>query len=219
LRLDAFLGEFVCGILRKNCVPRIAHDRQIVTFASHQGTMDWRRLGEDVNLTLAEIKHLVLQEDDRLIADDRLAKLPIGILWRRWYGDAQARDVHHGMFQPLRMLRPELPRDATGHAHDQRHAELTARHEWDLGRSVDDGVQCEQHEVDGHDLDHWPQPYQSGAYAKPGEAVLGDRRIAYAPFAVFGVEALGNTIAAAVEADVLTECEHRLVGRQLGIQG
>jgi hypothetical protein len=97
--------------------------------------------------------------------------------------------------------------------------ELTARHEWDLGGRVYDGVQCEQHEVDGHDLDHWPQPHQSSAHAEPGEAILGNRSITNAPLAVFGVEALGDTIAAAIEADILTEREHRRVGRQFGVHG
>ena len=85
--------------------------------------------------------------------------------------------------------------------------------------AVDDRIERQQHEVDGHDLDHRTRADQRGADAEAGEAVFRDRRIAHAPFAVFGVEPLGHAVAAAVETDILAEREHRLVGGHFVIHG
>ena len=62
-------------------------------------------------------------------------------------------------------------------------------------------------------------PDERRADAEPGEAVFGDRRVAHAPFAVFGVKPFGDAIAAAIEADILAEREDRLIGFHLGIHG
>jgi len=65
------------------------------------------------------------------------------------------------------MLRPELTRDTTWYAHDQRHAELTPDMNGILAAPFDDGVQCEQHEVDGHDLDTGRNPAKAAPTPSP----------------------------------------------------
>ena len=79
--------------------------------------------------------------------------------------------------------------------------------------------ECQQHEIDGHDLDHRAHSDQRGTDAKPGEAVFRDRRVAHPPFAVFGVKAFGHAIAAAVEADVFAEREDGFIGRHFMVHG
>ena len=97
---------------------------------------------------------------------------PAGIVDRRRGNDLQPRDVGVPAFQAVRVLRCELPPGTGGHPDHDWHRELSARHVSKSGRGVDNLVECQQAEVDGHDLDDRAEPSEGCADACPNEARL-----------------------------------------------
>ena len=184
----------------------------------HSRPVHGRRLGLHVHRPLAEIEQFVFQHDDRFIAANGLIELPPGILWRGRYGNAQPRYIHQGLFQTLGMLGGQLPCHPARRAHHQRHGKLPAGHERDLGRHVDNRVQRQQGEVDGHDLHHRTASHQSRAHAQAGKTALGNRRVAHPPFAKAGIQAFRYPVAAAVQPHILAQHEHGIVGLHLLFQ-
>jgi len=79
------------------------------------------------------------------------------------------------------MLRGQLFGNATRHAYYQWHGKLATGHEGDLGSHVNDGIQCQQGKVDGHDLDHRSHIGQCGTDAQPGKTAFRYGRVAHAP--------------------------------------
>ncbi len=177
-----------------------------------------RRLERHIQRAFAEVEQFVLQQNDRFIAANGLTQLPPGILGCGGHRDAQTGNVHQHLLQPLGVLRGELFGHASRHPHHQRHGKLSPGHEGDLGRHVDDGVEGEQCEVDGHDLHHRAQARQCSSHPDPGKTALGDGGIPHPPLPVLGIEPFGDPITATVQADILTQHDHRLVSGQFCIQ-
>ena len=82
------------------------------------------------------------------------------------------------------------------------------------GRVVQDLVEREQAEVDGHDLDDRAHPAERGADAGADEGRLRQRRVADPLGAELLEQAQAHGEAAAVAADVLAHQEHPLVAVQ-----
>ena len=93
-------------------------------------------------------------------------------------------------------------------AEHDRDVELPAAHLEDLGGVVDDLIDRDQREVEGHELDDRPQPDHRGADADAGEPHLGDRRVDDAALAEALEQALGDLVRAVVVADLLAHDEH-----------
>jgi len=70
------------------------------------------------------------------------------------------------------MLGSQLFCHTARHAYYQRHGKLAAGHKRDLGGHVDDRIQRQQGEVDGHDFHHRAHPCQCRAYAQPGKTAF-----------------------------------------------
>ena len=111
------------------------------------------------------------------------------------------------------MLRGELPAGAGGHPDHQRHVELAAGHVQQGGGVVEDLVEGQQAEVDGHDLDDRPHPAQGGADAGADERRLRQRGVADPFGAELLQQAEADREAAAVAADVLAHEEDPVVAR------
>ena len=108
-------------------------------------------------------------------------------------------------------MRAELAAAAAGHADDQRHVDLPARHVVYLRRDVDDLVDGKEAEVDGHELDDRPQTAHRGADAAADDDRLRDRRVAHALVAELLEKAAGDAVGAAVGADVLAHEDDVLI--------
>ncbi len=121
------------------------------------------------------------------------------------------------------MLRGQLRGGPARAPHHQGDVVLAARHVADLGRRVDDLVQGKDREVEGHHLDHRPQPQHRRPDPDPGEARFADRGVHDALVAEFLQQTLGDLVGPIVEADLLAHHEHARVPAHLlperGVQG
>ena len=109
------------------------------------------------------------------------------------------------------MLRRELAAGTGRHANDDRYFELPARHVPDRRRVVDDLVECQETEIDRHDLDDRAHPAKRSADPGADKGRLGQRRIADAVGTELVEEAFGDRIAAAIAPNVLAHQKDALV--------
>ena len=112
------------------------------------------------------------------------------------------------------MLRGELAPGSGGHPDHQRNVELSARHVLQRRRVVEDLVECEQAEVDGHDLDDRPHAAQRGADPGADERRLRQRRVAHALGAELLEQPLAHREAAAVPTDILAHEEDAVIASE-----
>src|SRR6516162_7630100 len=92
---------------------------------------------------------------------------------------------------------------AGGHADDERHGELPARHMADRCRVVDDLVERKKAEIDRHDFDDRAHPAEGGADPGADEGRFRERRVANAFRAELIEQPLGHRITAAIAPDIL----------------
>ncbi len=128
--------------------------------------------------------------------------------------DLKAWDVGVPAFETVRVLRRELAAGTGGHANDDRYFELPARHVPDRCRVVDDLVECQEAEIDRHDLDDRAHPAERGADPGADKGRFGERRVADALGAELVEQALGNRIAAAVAPDILAHQKDARISQQ-----
>src|SRR6516162_4356415 len=84
-------------------------------------------------------------------------------------------------YQPSRLcecLRRELAACPGRHANHNRYFELPARHVADRRRVVDDLVECQEAEIDRHDLDDRTHSAKRGANPGADKSRFGERGIA-----------------------------------------
>ena len=164
---------------RRQCLaPRVAQ--------RHNG--DIRPLPHDFGLTdrheplaLGHILLLVEQQtvlDDQhgaIVADGRPQK-SLGVVGGAGHHDLEAGSVGEPGLEALGVLRAfDRPRTRLG-ANRHRHAELSPRHEANLGHLVDDRIHGHEDKVDVHDLDHRAQSRHGGSHGQSAEGLLADRR-------------------------------------------
>ena len=135
------------------------------------------------HLATDAVEGLVLDEDDGVLVADGGLEQAVGVGGGGGHGYEQPGDVQEERLEAVGVGGPELVAGALGHAHDERHADLPAEHVVDVGGVVDDLVEGEEGEVDGHELDDGAQPDHRGADADPDDRVLGDGGVANAPLA------------------------------------
>lgn len=122
-------------------------------------------------------------------------------------------------FERMGVLGGELFASAGRHTDDHGHVELAAGHVQDGSRVVEDLVQSEQAEVDGHDFDDGQHAGHGGADSCACVGGLAERGVDDAVCAVLLEHALGDAEAAAVCADVGAHEEDALVARDGCTQG
>jgi len=167
-------------------------------------------------LAFQVVEERILEHDDRVRVQQRGPEHPPRVLERGGRHDADARDVRVPPLEAVRMLRGKLPPGTGCHADHERDAELAARHMADGGGVIDDLVEREQAEVDGHHFDDRQHAVQCRADSRADERRLGQRRVAYALLAEFRQQSLAHGVAAAVAPDVLAHEEHaRVAGERL----
>ncbi len=105
------------------------------------------------------------------------------------------------------MLSRELTAGAGGHADHERHVELAAGHVAERRRVVEDLIECEQAEIDGHDLDDWSHAGERRADACTDERGFRKWRIADAFLAELREKALAHGEAPAIAPHILTHEE------------
>ncbi len=115
----------------------------------------------------------------------------------------------------MAMGRAQLSAAAARRAIDHRHAHLLAEHVVNFGRVVDDGVQRQKGEVDGHELGHRSQTAHRRADGHAADGHLRNGRVAHALLAELVIEAACDGIGAAPDADLLAHDEHPLVAVHL----
>src|SRR5271169_6020197 len=115
----------------------------------------------------------------------------------------------------LRMLRCDPRGNAVRPAEYHRATHLPARHIAGLRGRIDDLIHSLHGKIKGHEFDNRSQPGKAGADPKPGEALLGDRRINHPAGPEFLKQALAHLIGALILADLLTEKEDRIVASHL----
>src|SRR5690625_4188582 len=116
------------------------------------------------------------------------------------------------------MGRSELLTSATGRAVDDRYRRLTAEHRIDLRRMIDDLVEGQDAEVQGHELDDRSQTHHRRADPDAGEAVLGDRRVPHSLRAEFVEQTFGDLVGPTESADLLAQQQHSLIPGHLRSQ-
>src|SRR5918993_5674025 len=111
----------------------------------------------------------------------------------------------------MRVLGRELDAAAVGTTNHQGNFYLSAGEVAHLGGVLDDLVGGEEPEVPGHHLDDGAHPHHGHADRSPDEPILRDRYVHYAFGPVLVVEAVGDEVGAAVDADVLAHQHDGLV--------
>ena len=201
-----------CGRLERLAERAAVSDqREVLAGTPHCRAVDVHGAGVRRQLAFQVVEQRILEHDDRVRVEQRGPEHPPRVLERRGRHDADARDVRVPPLEAVRMLRGELPPGTGRHADHERDAELAARHMADGGGVIDDLVEREQAEVDGHHFDDRQHAVQRRADARADERRLGQRRVAYALLAEFRQQSLAHGVAAAVAPDVLAHEEHALV--------
>ena len=101
----------------------------------------------------------------------------------------------------------ELVAATARHADHHRHPHVAVEHVRDRGGVVDDLVECEQREVDGHQFDDRSQAGHRRADPGTNDRVLGDRRVADPLLAETVKQALGDFEGPLEDTDVLAHDE------------
>ena len=115
----------------------------------------------------------------------------------------------------MRVLRRQLVTCSTGHADHHGHLRLAAEHVPDLGRVVDDLVERDQREVDGHHLDDRAQAEHGRADGGADDDLLCDRSVDHTVGAELVEQAVGHPIGATELPDVLADEKDILVALHL----
>ena len=84
-----------------------------------------------------------------------------------------------------------------------------------LGGAVDNLVQGQKGEVEGHELDNGPEPYHRRPHTHPGESQLADGRVDDALLSEALQQALGDLVGAVVLRHFLTHEKDGVVPGQL----
>src|SRR5699024_8278032 len=109
------------------------------------------------------------------------------------------------------MGRSELLAAATGRAVDDRYRRLTAEHRIDLRRMIDDLVEGQDAEVQGHELDDRSQTHHRRADPDAGDAVLGDRRVPPSLQPYCDGQPFADLVRPTESADLLAQQQHCLI--------
>jgi len=106
-------------------------------------------------------------------------------------------------------------------ANRDRYACLTARHETQFGRVIDDLIHGDRHEIHEHDFRDRPIAHQGRADGRPEDGLFGDRRGTDACGAIFGRQSLrrGEHAAALCIGDILAEQNDALIRRHRLVHG
>ena len=173
--------------------------------------------------TLDVVARPALEKDHRVVVANRRGHQPLGVGGIRRHHHLEPRHVREHRLERLRVLRRDLHGRAARAAEHDRHRELPGRHLVDLRRVVDDLIDRDEREVEGHELDDRTQPDHGRADADAGEAHLRDRRVDHAPLREVLQQALRHLVRALVVPDLLAHEEdvvvaihllaHRLVER------
>src|SRR3546814_7504533 len=75
------------------------------------------------------------------------------------------------------MLRTRSWLDALLGTDHQRGARPAVRYIADIGRLINDLIECDEQEVAEHDFRDWPQTFHRGADRRAEDCSLGDRRV------------------------------------------
>ena len=157
----------------------------------------------------------MLDEDDRVVVADRRLQQALAVGRGGGAGDEQSRHLQVERLEAVGVGGAELVAAAARHPDHHWHLRLAVEHVWDRGGVVDDLVQREEAEVDGHQLDDRPQAVHRRPDAGADDRVLGDRGVADAPLAELLQQAFGHLEGAFEDADVLAHHEDGLVGAHL----
>ncbi len=111
----------------------------------------------------------------------------------------------------VRMRGSRLVTPATGGTDDERHFKFSVEHITDLRGVVDDRIQRQESEIDGHHFGDWAQAIHRGANGRAGNRHLADRRIAHAALAEFLQETARDTVRALPFAHFLAHHEDALI--------
>ena len=210
LHADALAGRTLGGLQRDMNHPAVGDDRDVGSFATDVGLADGNGvvLGGQFLLDRA-VEVFVLEVNHRVVVADRRLDQALGVIGRRWLHHLEARRVHVGHFDVLRMERAAVDVAAGGSADDQGDGLAPAVAA--LGREVRDLVEAAGHEICELHLEHRAQSVDSGTRARADDARLGEWRVHHAQLAKAFQHALGDLEGTAVDRDVLAHHEDRVV--------
>ena len=122
----------------------------------------------------------MLEEDHRIVVPYGLNQETLGLVWGRRQHDLEARDVGEQRIEALAVLRGCAKASAVHRAYDQGRDRFAAEHVTELRRLIEDLVEAHPHEVDEHELGHWPEAGRGCARRRSDERAFGDRGVEYA---------------------------------------
>ena len=188
----------------------VGDERHVAAAPPHCRQPDLHR-GIVAVLAFHRVERGVLEDEHRIGLLECGEQQALGVGDRRGRHDLDAGDVRVPHLERVRVLRRELAPAAGCHPHDERHAELAAGHVPQRRGVVEDLVEGEQAEVDGHHLDDRAHAAQRGPDAGPDEGRLGERRVADALRTELVEQAQAHGERPAVAPDVLTHQKDALV--------
>ena len=181
----------------------------------HVGLADRHQVLAVGDFAFVRVKHLVLDEDHRVVRADGAFEQALGVAGRGGQHDGEAGYLRVPGFQPVRVR----GRQAAGHpraaAEDDGNGELAAAHVAHVGGVVHDLVDRHQAEAERHEFDDRPQAGHGRADADAGKSFLGNRRVDDSPIAEPLEHALADLVGAVVFRDFLTHQEDVLVALHL----
>src|SRR6185437_4636433 len=207
-----------------SCAPRrtpyagpagVGDDGKVPAGFHHRGGSDLDAVITLGYLSLGVVQREVFQQDHGIIVADRGGEQALGVGWGGRSEHFEAGYVRVPDLQVLRVGGGQLLSATTWSADHQRHADLTAERRVHLRRMVDDLIDSQQAEVDGHDLHDRAQPEHGRADRGTHEPFLTDGGVADAAGTELGEQSCGDLVGAFENADLLTDEQHVLIAQQL----
>jgi hypothetical protein len=167
------------------------------------------------HLALDLVKRGVLDEKNRVVGSNGRLEQAFCVVRSSRRDDLQSGKMSEDRIRGLRVGGAELAASASDGPDDDRHVELAAEHAAQLGSVIHDLVHCQEGEVDRHQLGHRLQSGHRCSVGGADDHPFGDRRIEDALGPEMVVEALGDGVGAAPDADFFAEDDDALVAFHL----
>ncbi|MEJ2500926.1 MAG: hypothetical protein P8Y65_07370 [Campylobacterales bacterium] len=202
--VDVFFRQRFRRFERLVDVGAVGENRDVFSGAFRFRPADRKRFGSGIEFAFFVVEQGIFEDQYRIGVGERQQEHIVRVLHRSRGENLEAGNVRVPALQTVRMLSGKLFSGPRRRADDEGDADRSAGHVPQRRGVVHDLVECEEAEIDGHDLDDGAHSVHRGPDARPGKARFAQRGVENALGSEPFQQPFADGIAAAVAADVLT---------------